>query len=290
LPASLAGPLILRIYSSVNGVPRARHEFAVQERLHQVGFPVPKPLLLHTDCAPFGGPFLLMERIEGKTLCHQALAHPWQLWSVSARMAELHACLHGLPIQGFPSTAGTFLQRRLDELRELIASYGLHGLQPGLDWLSCHRPAPWRHASVVHLDWHPLNLIQDAKGGVWALDWPEADVGDPHADVAMTLLLLHFAPLACRNRWEKLAVLLGRGWIAGHYRRAYSKRRTLDEPRLAYYRAWAILRRLAYYGRWLTGGPASTGSKEAVLNYLEPSHLDDLTRAFRDQVGVVIHL
>jgi aminoglycoside phosphotransferase (APT) family kinase protein len=171
-------------------VLRARHEFAVQHRLRQLGFPVPKPLLLHTDCEWFGGPFLLVECIPGETLFRDTLARPWALFPLSARMADLHVLLHQLPTQGLATSAAAFLDRRLNELSELIAAYELRCLQLGLDWLSRHRPPPGNEAAIVHLDWHPLNLICDNDGRLWALDWTESDVGDPHADVAMALVLL----------------------------------------------------------------------------------------------------
>lgn len=288
LPAPLAGPVVLRIYTSPKGVARARHEFAMQRRLRKVGFPVPKPLLIHTNCDLFGGPFLLMECIPGETLFHSALARPWQLPSLSARMAELHLHLHRLSSEGLQTSAAGFLDRCLDELGELIGAYELRGLQPGLDWLSRHRPQPGHEAVIVHLDWHPLNLIRDNNDRLWALDWSESDMGDPHADVAMALVLLRYAPVECRRWWDRMAVSFGRDWIVRRYWFTYSRQRRLDERRLSYYLAWAVLRRLAYYGRWRVGGPATTGSKDAVLRYLQRSHLEELCRAFHGWTGVRI--
>jgi len=178
---------------------------------------VPQPLWIHTDCERFGGPFLLMDRIPGETLFHDALARPWALSPLSARMADLHLLLHQLPTQGLATSAADFLDRRLNELSELIAAYELGGLQLGLDWLSSHRPAPGNEAAIVHLYWHPLNLIRDNDGRLWALDWSESDVGDPHADVAMAMVLLRYAPVEYRNRWETIAVPLGRDWTVRRY-------------------------------------------------------------------------
>jgi aminoglycoside phosphotransferase (APT) family kinase protein len=290
LPMSLTGPLILRIYTSPEGVPRARHEFAVQQRLQQFGFPAPSPVHLETNCALFGGPFLLMEQVSGDTLFHAALTHPWRLWSLPVRVAYLHARLHELPAEGFAESGAGFLRRRLQELRTLIARYGLHGLQTGLDWLSLHRPPPWRPASLLHLDWHPLNLIHGEDGRIWVVDWCEADVGDPHADLATACVLARCAPAPSRRWWEKVLVPLSRNWICGRYGRAYRQLRGLDKQRLRYYQAWAVLRRLASYGRWRTAGPASTGSKADVLRYLQRGHLDRLCAAFQDWTGVAVSL
>jgi hypothetical protein len=44
-------------------------------------------------------------------------------------------------------------------MRVLIHDYGLHGLIPGLNWLSAQRPAAPESPSILHLDFHPLNLV-----------------------------------------------------------------------------------------------------------------------------------
>ncbi len=68
LPSELRGPLVVRIYSSTQGLPRARHEFEVQQHLVKRGFPAPFPKFLEEDCTLFGGPFLVMEQVQGWTL------------------------------------------------------------------------------------------------------------------------------------------------------------------------------------------------------------------------------
>lgn len=290
LPPLLAGPLIVRIYSSEKGLPRARHEFAFQEQLRRLDFPVAKPLLLHSDCALFGGPFVLMQRLAGQTLFHGMLARPWRLLALSDGMAQLQARLHRLPTHDFPTGGGAFISRRLQRLRDLIAAYGLYGLRAGLDWLVLHRPPPWHPASVLHLDWHPLNLIESEDGVVGALDWSEADVGDPHADVAATLLLLRCVPVDCDRWWQRAILPVGRWWMARRYLRTYRACMGVEEGRLAYFRAWAVLRRLADYGRWLTAGPASTGGKPEALRHLQPCYVEDLCRMFWRHTGVAVRL
>jgi aminoglycoside phosphotransferase (APT) family kinase protein len=290
LPAGLTGPMVLRIYASAQGTPRARHEFAVQKQLWRLGFPVPRPVHLECDNSLFGGPFFLMECIPGSTIFHALVCRPWQLWTGPGHMAELHARLHSLPIDGLGLSPGSFLSRRLDEIETLIARHDLYGLRAGLDWLADRRPSPARIGSLLHLDWHPLNLIRRPDGSLAALDWSEADVGDPHADVAMACLLLDCAPVACSSWWQTLSVPVGRPVIAWRYLSAYRRLMPLDEQRLSYFRAWAILRRLANYGRWLRAGPASTGSKPTVLQHLHEAHLDDLTRCFRRLTSVAVSL
>src|SRR5947209_6169541 len=45
LPPEFKRPLILRVYASPQGLPRARREVAIQRALRRQGFPVPQVLL-----------------------------------------------------------------------------------------------------------------------------------------------------------------------------------------------------------------------------------------------------
>jgi aminoglycoside phosphotransferase (APT) family kinase protein len=290
LPPDLSGPLVLRVYASPDAVPRARREFAVRQHLWQRGFPVAQPLRLETSCAVFGGPFLLVRWVPGRTLFDDMLSRPWRVFPGPRDMGRLHARLHDLPADGVPLAAGPFLPRRLEELRSLIGEYGLVGLRPGLDWLSLHRPPPSRQASLLHLDWHPLNLIRGADGGLTVLDWTEADVGDPHADLATTLLMIECLPHPAGGLWGRAAVPVGRWLTRGGYLAGYRRERPVDGRRLTYYRAWAALRRLAVYGRWLRAGPASTGAKPSAARHLRPGHLRDLCRYFERFTGTRVRL
>jgi hypothetical protein len=46
LPLLWDRPLLLRIHANEHGVKRARHEFRVPRRLHELGYPVPEPVFL----------------------------------------------------------------------------------------------------------------------------------------------------------------------------------------------------------------------------------------------------
>ena len=76
------------------------------------------------------------------------------------------------------------LDRHLETLRTAIARHDLTGLEHGLEWLKAKRPPEPAALSILHLDFHPLNLIVRPDGSLAVLDWTYADLGDPHADVA----------------------------------------------------------------------------------------------------------
>jgi aminoglycoside phosphotransferase (APT) family kinase protein len=290
LPQSLVQPLILRIYASPQGGPRARREFLAQQQLRLMGYPVPQPLQLEPNPALFGGPFLIMEHVEGKMLPDYLYERPWQIFRSAERMAECHFRLHQSTTEKFPAPSAPFLERRLDEIRLLIRKHGLTDLRSGYTWLAAHRPKPGERQSILHLDFHPLNLVRACDGSLTVLDWTEVDVGDPHADVGVTRMLMDCLQLPRPTLIEKAAYHLGRGVLRRAYLRAYIRRAYLERSKLAYYRAWAALRRLCGYGRWLDAGPLSTGSKPSSVRNLTRPHIGRLCRYFKKWTDVPINL
>ncbi len=290
LPPEYTDRLILRAYSSVHGLSRARHEFAAQEAMVRLGYPAPRPLLLEERCEPFGGPFLVMEWLPGQTLVELLCDRPWRIWGGPVQMADMHAQLHRLPLDGFPRRVGPFLERRLDEMREHLREHGLNGMVSGFDWLWRHRPEPPPRPCIIHLDFHPVNLLFEHGECRAVLDWNESDVGDPHADVAATVVLINTAPIELPGWWHRLAAWEARPMLRRRYLRAYRRRRPLDRGKLAYYTAWAAFRRLVTWGIWLHGTPHLTGSKLSSLHYVKADRVNLLRDCFHRWAGVGVRI
>ncbi len=290
LPPEFAQPLAIRIYCSPVARPRIRREFIIQRHLYQLNYPVAQPLLMEEDCTYLDGPFLIMKRICGPTLLHSLLRRPWRLIHGPVEMAQLHARLHRLPTRGFPDLAGCLLTRRLEEMATAIDEYGLQGLQPGLDWLLLHRPAAPSTARILHLDFHPLNLVVDQNGSLVVLDWNEAEIGDPHADVGTTVMLMDCLPPVRVTSLQRLSILAGQPIFCFQYLRTYRQQMPLDEETLAYYRAFAAFRRLCNYGRWLQDGPQISGNKASMLKCITAGHCGVLERYVRKWSGTDVRL
>lgn len=290
LPPSFRHPLTLRVFATDNGVSLARHEFVVLKHLAELCYPVPQPLLLEESCRHFGGPFLILEQIPGPTLLNWALYRPLRVFDHARQMADLHTQLHQLPPEGFPGPREPLLPRSLAELETLIASHAFDGLHNGLRWLQEHQPHTTEPGRILHMDFHPANLMHDPRRGWVVLDWTAADVGDPHADLATTLMLLDCAPAPVLHWWEQLGVVVGRPLHRQLYLNAYRRHMPVDNQRLDYYRAWAVFRRLTRYGRWLQDGPETTGVKPAVLEHLDEPHRRTLADYFRKLTDVEVHL
>jgi aminoglycoside phosphotransferase (APT) family kinase protein len=289
-PAAFRGPLVLRIYDPLEGLPRIRREFAVQRRLAELHYPVARPLMAEEDSSFLGGPFLLMEWVEGDMLLHRIL-HDYSalLWGPQ-QMADVHVRLHQLPLQGLPHRDRPFLERQLETLQAAVDGYGLNGLAPGLDWLRAHRPAEAESPSLLHLDFHPKNLLVHKGRCTAVLDWSESDVGDRHADAAVALLMIDTAPVEEASPWDRIMLPIGRFLTHQLYLNSYRRRLPLDGRRLRYYQAWAAFRRLSWYGSWLAAGPQVMGYKPGAVVHVRPGHVANLEKYFLRYTGITVRL
>jgi aminoglycoside phosphotransferase (APT) family kinase protein len=288
LPMAWRQPLTLRLYAGPEGIPRGSHEFQVQQHLYELRYAVPAAIHWEESCTALGGPFTIMEHVFGPMVFQVMLYRPLRAIALAGHMAAMQAKLHRLSARRFPGGSKNLLERSLQAMAERIDEHGLQHLQPGLKWLRNHRPAKPRTPRILHLDYHPLNLIQTKDRGVVVIDWAFADVGDPHADVASTLMLIACAPNLGKNCWEQMVMRRGR-WLLGRiYENAYRRERELDDAKLTYYRAWAALRRLIFYERWRHDGPGVTGAKAVSIHHLRPEYLDSLARYFEEMSGVAL--
>jgi hypothetical protein len=102
------------------------------------------------------------------------------------------------------------------------------------------------------------------------------------------MMLMECVPVHGQSFRKRITTAIGRPFLRNAYLREYKRRRKIDPDRLAYYRAWASLRRLAIYGRWLRIGPAQTGCRPDVLRRLD--HIPVLERYLQKWSGVPVHL
>jgi aminoglycoside phosphotransferase (APT) family kinase protein len=146
-------------------------------------------------------PALLQEWSPGHTLFEAMQARPARTLALGHAFGRLHARLQQVPAP--------------------------HGLRSGwIDWagpldsslrsrlVRLSEPRPLR---LLHLDWHPLNVLVDADGRPTAvLDWVNAHGGDPRADAARTVTVLRLSPPLGGARARLMRGLLELGWRAGY--------------------------------------------------------------------------
>ncbi|MCO5177554.1 MAG: aminoglycoside phosphotransferase family protein [Thermomicrobiales bacterium] len=161
----------LRVYAG-GRERQCRFEIQVMQHGAASGLPIPT---VRTSGIWNGRPALLMEWLPGRTVADAmnddpSLAGP--LGHAAGRMlAHIHAT---------------------DPPRIVLE-------RPWLGWFPT--PEPLRQALVaiagpprlLHLDYHPLNLLTDGTAITGVLDWANAAAGDPRADLARTIAILRFA-------------------------------------------------------------------------------------------------
>ena len=131
------------------------------------------------DVVEASGSDMVMERVVGIPMLDDVARHPWRMFRHARTLAELHRRLHAIPPP---------------------------------PWL---RPRVGGGESIVHLDLHPLNVIITADGPV-VIDWPNAGLGSPAAEVADLWLVMANADIP-GSRVVRTLIGLGRGLFLRHF-------------------------------------------------------------------------
>ena len=184
-------PLILRSY--FGGPAKCVKEFHLLARLSEVGYPTPLPLFYVAEGGFLGRPYLVMERILGPTLEEHCRALGEEgMRTHLVGLACLLAKLHGLDPAEFQGVPGLKPINVAGETARM--AYSLAGNIQGLDalarWIGengetvCPQPP-----SLLHMDFHGVNVLVRPGGGLAVVDWGGAALGDPRADLGWTLML-----------------------------------------------------------------------------------------------------
>jgi aminoglycoside phosphotransferase (APT) family kinase protein len=191
--------LILRLYFGENAHTKAAHEFRSMSRLRRAGYPVPQVFLLEREHSPFGKPFIIMEKINGRVMWPLlTLAPPEEQHRLLTLFCTLFVQLHSLDWRFFVDSTDRysdpylFVDQWLETARRSLESFPQVGLLPIVEWLQdrrdelfCQRPSP------VHQDYHPNNVLVRDDGAAVVIDWTGFDVSDARFDLGWTLVLAH---------------------------------------------------------------------------------------------------
>jgi aminoglycoside phosphotransferase (APT) family kinase protein len=127
-------------------------------------------------------PALVLTWSPGRPLRDVLHERPLDLWrarELGVAFGRVQAAIHALPPPD-------------DLLAHPVPWVAWAGPDPGLQ--SCLEDLPSRPHVLVHLDYHPLNVLAEGERVTAVLDWANARAGDARADVARTLSILRLAP------------------------------------------------------------------------------------------------
>ena len=277
--------LILRIYPGDDAAEKSAREFRAMKRLHEIGFPVPEVSLLELDNSPFGRPFVIMEKINGRlmgaVLTESSDEKRQELLTLFCRMfVDLHT-LDWRPFAPDPplyatEDAYTAFNHELSQAQELFHYFQKHEFDPVLDWLRERiSDVRWGRLSVTHGDYHPRNVLLRDDGAAFVIDWTNVKVSDFRFDLAWTLLLA-----STYGNPEMREIILSE----------YEQIAAYQIEQIEYFEAAASLRRLFTISVSLSAGASKLGMRpgaEALIKQ-NAGHIKSVYALLRDRTGITI--
>jgi len=281
-PPPWDAPLIVRVTSAAAGAREAAWHGFLADR----GYPVP-PVLAVVDAAGTDGAHgvatLVLARGPELSLMESLGQNPIAIPQLLRSMAEAHARLHQVPVEGAPPVAaGESPPAALD------AALDVAGLAAELAaeraWLDANAPPAGRPV-VCHGDLQPAAVRLDGDDAATAMlvNWSAALVADAEYDVALTLLMFWSAPYLAEGMGQRKMLKTVRDMITDGYRAAYEGADgsgPLDEDRLRYWGAFHALRwSVALAAAERQGGPADAWDPVGLVQHAA-SYRKDLGRRF----------
>jgi aminoglycoside phosphotransferase (APT) family kinase protein len=231
-----------------------REQFRVIKALEATPAPTPKAYWYEEDPSLLGGPFFVMEKVEGE------VPNPWsragkQFYAEAAKrgklprsFAEALASLHnldwratGLDFIGVPSDGKDFALHEIAKWESLIHQ-SIRKPEPVLTelvmWLNANAPET-RRLAFVHGAYRTGNLIIKDDAIAAIIDWELQVIGDPMYDVAYVLSNLN------REGSTLLSCVIEREFFLDYYQQLTGL--TIDLEVCRYYEILYMMRSTAFW-------------------------------------------
>jgi aminoglycoside phosphotransferase (APT) family kinase protein len=231
-----------------------REQYDVIKALEPTPVPTPEAYWYEADPSLLGGPFFVMEKVEGE------VPNPWsragkQFYADAAKRGKLPrsftealASLHNLDWRaaklefiGVPGAGRDFALREIAKWEGLIAQSARKPepvLVELLLWLKANAPETKRLA-FVHGAYRTGNLIIKDDAIAAIIDWELQVIGDPMYDVAYVLSALN------REGSPLLSCLVERAFFIDYYQQLTGQ--TIDLEACRYYEILYMMRSTAFW-------------------------------------------
>lgn len=247
-PDSHTKKMIVRQYGDVDLTHNphvAADEFKLLQLLQSVGVAAPLPYHLDQSGEIFSTPYIVIEYIEGEPEFAPPDVTDF-IFQIATHLSRLHAvdCSH-LDLSFLPQQE----KRIAEKLRERPTN-SMESLDERLirDVLEAVWPLPQRNPSVlIHGDFWPGNILWKDGQLVAVIDWENAALGDPLADVA--------------NMRREMLWALGIDGMR-RFTHQYQALTTIDFTHLPYWDLCAALRTTSQLAVWDTDNSTKTTMRE----------------------------
>jgi aminoglycoside phosphotransferase (APT) family kinase protein len=191
----------LRVFRSTQRSTYLR-EIDAMETAARHGIPVPR---IRANGYWQERPALLLSWCDGHPLAASLQQQPWRLLHLAHTFGQVQAAIHRIRGIALLDTAPT----------DWITWYQAVDRDLEAQLRQCASPTP----HLLHLDYHPLNVMTHGSSVSGVLDWANARMGDPRADVARTYTILVVEPhhVGREPRWYRaVRSLVAHRWLAGY--------------------------------------------------------------------------
>jgi aminoglycoside phosphotransferase (APT) family kinase protein len=164
----------------------AQHEYQLLERLSSQGLPVPRPLVLDDSHHILPNTYFILDYIAAQ-LDFAPSDLPRSVQQMAAALVKIHSIQpHGLQLDFLPALEGR-LSAEIG-IRPETVNYALQEdrVRTALEsaWPNLRR----NPAALLHGDYWPGNILWRAGKLVGVIDWEDACLGDPLADLSIARL------------------------------------------------------------------------------------------------------
>ena len=224
----------------------AADEFRLLRILQAAGLATPAPRYLDRSGEIFSTPSIVLDYIDGQSEFAPRDLNEY-LVQFATHLARIHHIRHMSDVPGHagadhsPPIDLSFLPQQVDRYAAKVRSRPAvvdETLQEGRirDLLEAVWPVPQRNpAALLHGDYWPGNTLWRDGRLVAVIDWEDAEVGDPLADLGNT----------------RMEILWAFGLDAmQHFTRVYRSMNELDFTALPYWDLWAALRPASNLAAW----------------------------------------
>jgi len=185
--------LILKLFDKTEFHRKVcQREYKIIGELKRANFSVPTAYLIETKENPLGGPFIVMEKIEGKKMAdHLKGLDKKEFHNALKCFAETLVLLHELKLEKIWSDflsipkdeyeyarKSALVKEELDFAKKWDYDWVTNWLKVNAEKCSCIK------YSILHVDMNLKNFIINNQGKIFFSDWEWGDVGDALRDVS----------------------------------------------------------------------------------------------------------